>query len=132
MKKSALFTVLALTRAQSASAFATYFLRERVGRILRLALAIRSSSGSLIEFTICREAPLSCDLALSPRLAANAAPAAICCFFDFAGMTLPSFPGRPLPGSTRTNADLARWLLIGNCSGRKNKGVSACENSSLL
>jgi hypothetical protein len=76
-------------------AFATYFYRERVGRLLRLALAIRSSSGSLIDFTICREAPLSCDLGLSPRLAANAAPAAICCFFDFAGMRLPSFPGWP-------------------------------------
>jgi hypothetical protein len=109
MKKSALFTVLALTRAQYASAFATYFLRERVGRILRLALAVRSSSGSLIDFTICREAPLSCDLGLSPRLAANAAPAAICCFFDFAGMRLPSFSGRP-PSRFHQNKRRSRAL----------------------
>jgi len=34
------------------------------------------------------EAPLRLDLGLSPRLAANAAPAAICCFFDFAGILL--------------------------------------------
>ena len=33
-----------------------------------------------------REAPLSDDLGRFPRLADNAAPAAICCFFDFAGI----------------------------------------------
>jgi len=33
-----------------------------------------------------REAPRNDDLEVFPRLAANAAPAAICCFFDFAGM----------------------------------------------
>jgi hypothetical protein len=29
---------------------------------------------------------LSEDFFISPRLAASAAPAAICCFFDFAGI----------------------------------------------
>jgi hypothetical protein len=29
---------------------------------------------------------LRLDLLVSPRLAANAAPAAICCFLDFAGI----------------------------------------------
>jgi hypothetical protein len=32
------------------------------------------------------DAPFKLDLDFSPRLAANAAPAAICCFFDFAGI----------------------------------------------
>src|SRR5262247_437276 len=36
--------------------------------------------------TIWREAPLRLSFERSPRLAANAAPAAICCFFDLAGM----------------------------------------------
>jgi hypothetical protein len=35
---------------------------------------------------------LRLDLSRSPRVAANAAPAAICCFFDFAGILL----NRPL------------------------------------
>lgn len=33
------------------------------------------------------EAPRNEDLLRLPRLAAKAAPAAICCFFDFAGMS---------------------------------------------
>ena len=37
------------------------------------------------------EAPFNEDLLRLPLLAANAAPAAICCFLDFAGMML-SFP----------------------------------------
>jgi hypothetical protein len=57
-----------------------------------------------------REAPRSDDLDLFPRLAANAAPAAICCFFDFAGMdsvtrmTRPCAMG-PLPTGER------HWIL---------------------
>jgi hypothetical protein len=39
-----------------------------------------------MDLSMDREAPLRLDLLVSPRLAANAAPAAICCFFDFAGM----------------------------------------------
>src|SRR5438105_749665 len=37
-------------------------------------------------FTIWRDGPLSDDLERLPRLAESAAPAAICCFFDFAGI----------------------------------------------
>jgi hypothetical protein len=44
------------------------------------------SSRSLIDAAIPRDAPNKDDLDLFPRLAANAAPAAFCCFFDFAGM----------------------------------------------
>ena len=45
------------------------------------------SSFSLIDSAICFDAPLRLDLLRSPRLAESAAPAAICCFFDFAGMS---------------------------------------------
>jgi len=51
-----------------------------------LVFAIFRSSLSLIELAIPREAPLSDDLERLPRFAASAAPAAICCFFDFAGI----------------------------------------------
>jgi hypothetical protein len=57
-----------------------------VGLPLRFVFAILRSSLSLIELAIWREAPLSDDFDLFPRLAASAAPAAICCFFDFAGI----------------------------------------------
>jgi hypothetical protein len=40
----------------------------------------------LIELAILRDGPLSDDFERFPRLAARAAPAAICCFFDFAGI----------------------------------------------
>ena len=64
--------------------------RLRVGRLLRLVLAIlRNSLSLMLEAmeAMPREAPRSDDLDVFPRLAANAAPAAICCFFfDFAGM----------------------------------------------
>jgi hypothetical protein len=61
-------------------------LRERVGLPLRLVLAILRSSDRLIDLYIPRDAPLSDDLERWPRLAAKAAPAAICCFLDFAGI----------------------------------------------
>jgi hypothetical protein len=71
-------------------------LRERVGvpeldafflgSPLRLVLARSFSCRSSIESAMLREAPLRDDLLLAPRLADNAAPAAICCFFDFAGI----------------------------------------------
>jgi hypothetical protein len=57
-----------------------------VGFPLRFVFAILRSSLSLIDFAICRDAPLSDDFERFPRLAARAAPAAICCFFDFAGI----------------------------------------------
>ena len=55
---------------------------------LRFVLAIRRSSALLIDLYIPREAPLSDDLERLPRLAESAAPAAICCFFDFAGIQI--------------------------------------------
>ena len=63
------------------------FLRLRVGFPLRFVFAIFLSSLSLIELAILREAPLSDDFERLPRFAASAAPAAICCFLDFAGIT---------------------------------------------
>ena len=62
------------------------FFRLRVGFPLRLVFAILRSSVLLIDLYIPREAPLSDDLDRLPRFAASAAPAAICCFFDFAGI----------------------------------------------
>src|ERR1700694_634182 len=44
------------------------------------------SSFLLTDLYIPREAPLSDLFERLPRLAASAAPAAICCFFDFAGI----------------------------------------------
>ena len=41
-----------------------------------------------IDFSICLEAPLRLDFGRFPRFAANAAPAAICCFFEVAGTFL--------------------------------------------
>jgi hypothetical protein len=58
----------------------------RVGFPLRFVFAILRSSLLLIDFAIWRDAPLSDDLERFPRFAASAAPAAICCFFDFAGI----------------------------------------------
>jgi hypothetical protein len=57
-----------------------------VGFPLRFVFAILRSSLLLIDFAIWRDAPLSDDLDRLPRFAASAAPAAICCFFDFAGI----------------------------------------------
>ena len=62
------------------------FLRLRVGFPFRFVFAIRRSSLSLIDLAIWLDAPLSDDLERLPRFAASAAPAAICCFFDFAGI----------------------------------------------
>jgi hypothetical protein len=53
---------------------------------LRFVFAILRSSLSLIELAIWRDAALSDDLERLPRFADSAAPAAICCFFDFAGI----------------------------------------------
>ena len=57
-----------------------------LGRFFRLVLANSLSCFLLIDLAICLEAPLREDFFISPRLAARAAPAAICCFFDFAGI----------------------------------------------
>jgi hypothetical protein len=68
------------------------FLLLRVGKRLRLLRAILRNSLSLIDEAIWRDAPLSDERERFPRLADNAAPAAICCFFDLAGMPEPSAP----------------------------------------
>src|ERR1700730_13839738 len=73
---------------QLLTAAALYFrFRFRVGKFLRLVLATLRSSLRLIDLYMLLDAPRSDDFDFFPRLAASAAPAAICCFFDFAGMT---------------------------------------------
>ena len=73
--------------ALAGAAVAYLRFRFRVGNFLRLALAIRRSSALLIDLYIPLDAPRSDFLERLPRLAASAAPAAICCFLDFAGIT---------------------------------------------
>ena len=62
------------------------YFEARLGSDLRFVLAIFLSSFSLIDLAMLLDAPFRLDFGASPRLAAKAAPAAICCFFDFAGM----------------------------------------------
>jgi hypothetical protein len=62
------------------------------GISLRLVLAKSLSCFSDIDRSICFEAPLRLDFERFPRFAANAAPAAICCFFDLAGIFLFRWP----------------------------------------
>jgi len=62
--------------------------RFLLGRDLRLVLAKPLSWRRFIEVNMLLEAPRSDDRLRFPRLAARAAPAAICCFLDFAGMSL--------------------------------------------
>ena len=57
-----------------------------VGSFFRGVLARSCNSFSDIESAICLEAPFNWDFDVSPRFADRAAPAAICCFFDRAGM----------------------------------------------
>jgi hypothetical protein len=63
-----------------------YFDFFLVGSFFRLVAANSLSCFLLIDLAICLEAPLSFDFFISPRFAARAAPAAICCFLDFAGI----------------------------------------------
>ena len=58
----------------------------RSGLPLRFVEAILSSSFSLIDLYMLREAPLSLLLLVLPRFAERAAPAAFCCAPDFAGI----------------------------------------------
>ncbi len=58
----------------------------RTGRFLRFPFAVSRNCSSDMDSAMPREAPLRDALLRSPRFADNAAPAAICCFFDFAGM----------------------------------------------
>jgi len=57
-----------------------------VGNLLRLVLAILRSSFRLIDLYVSLDAPRRDDFERLPRLAASGAPAAICCFFDLAGI----------------------------------------------
>jgi hypothetical protein len=66
--------------------FGFFYFEARLGRFLRFVLAIFSSSSWLIESAMLLDAPFKLDFGLSPRLADKAAPAAICCFFDLAGI----------------------------------------------
>jgi hypothetical protein len=59
-----------------------------VGNFLRFVFANSRNCFSLIDLAICLEAPLSDFLERFPRFAASAAPAAICCFFDLAGIQM--------------------------------------------
>jgi hypothetical protein len=62
------------------------FLDFFVGFPLRFVDAIFLSSVALIDPYMLLEAPFRDEGLRSPLFAANAAPAAICCFFDFAGI----------------------------------------------
>ena len=64
------------------------------GSFFRFVFAMSRNCFSDIDSTICFEAPLRLDFLRSPRLAASAAPAAICCFFDFAGILFNRHPLR--------------------------------------
>jgi hypothetical protein len=77
---------IALVGVQSPKHEFYLFFVLRVGFPLRFVFAIFLNSLSLIELAICFDAPLSDDFDFLPRFAASAAPAAICCFFDFAGI----------------------------------------------
>ena len=66
--------------------FDDFDLRARVGLPLRFVLAIFLSSFVLIDFAMLFDAPRSELFGFLPRFAASAAPAAICCFLDFAGI----------------------------------------------
>jgi hypothetical protein len=57
-----------------------------VGSFFLFVFASFSSCFALIDFAICFEAPRSDPLDFLPRLADRAAPAAICCFLDLAGI----------------------------------------------
>ena len=62
-----------------------------VGSFLRLVLARSRSCFSDIDSAIFLEGPFKLDFFCSPRLAASAAPAAFCCFFERAGILLYRF-----------------------------------------
>jgi hypothetical protein len=79
----------------------------RLGSFLRFTLAMSWSSFSLMESAICFDAPLRLDLERSPRFADRAAPAAICCFLDFAGIV--SSSGCSQKGETPGDTG---WFLI--------------------
>ncbi len=58
-----------------------------LGKLLRFVLAMSRSCFLFIELYMPFDAPLRDVFFFLPRFAARAAPAAICCFFDLAGMS---------------------------------------------
>jgi hypothetical protein len=80
-----------------------------VGSFLRLVFAKSLSCFSDMDSAISFDAPFRLDFGVSPRLAANAAPAAICCFFERAGIELDRFAGvcRIYPVTCRKASGLA-------------------------
>jgi hypothetical protein len=95
-----------LLRFQISPRRAQRFFAFRVGLPFRLVFAIRRSSALLIDWYIPLDAPLREDFLRSPRLAAKAAPAAICCFLDFAGIFPPVVFGFSLPNAFRLQKNL--------------------------
>src|SRR5690606_17925664 len=79
------------------------------GRPLRFVSAIFFNSVSDMESYISRDAPLSSDFFLSPRLAARAAPAAFCWSLDLAGISILAF-GCPAPRGEHGSAPLVSRL----------------------
>ena len=71
----------------SSATFALHYLRFFFGKPFRFVLAKSLSCFWLIDLYMLLDAPLREALLRFPRLAASAAPAAICCFLDFAGIT---------------------------------------------
>jgi hypothetical protein len=59
-----------------------------VGNFFRLVEASSSSCFALIDDAMLLDAPLRDFFGVSPRFADKAAPAALCCFLDFAGIPL--------------------------------------------
>ena len=81
------------------------------GRFFRVALASSSSSLSVIDRSICFDAPKRSSLSVSPRLAARAAPAAFCCALDFAGISItPSAIETSEPGQRPLAPALPDWF----------------------
>ena len=88
-QRAGIFQPVQFLSPQIALAVAVVYLRLRfrVGKFLRLVLATFRSSFRLIDLYMLLDAPRRDAFDRFPRLAASAAPAAICCFFDFAGIT---------------------------------------------
>jgi hypothetical protein len=89
------------------------------GLPLRLVEANSSSSLSLIELYMLRDAPLSLLGLVLPRLAESAAPAAFCCAADFAGMIdllVTGLRQRPTPQRARAFPRFSRSHIAGEAA----------------
>ena len=82
-----------------------------------------------IDSTICFEAPLRLDFLRSPRLAASAAPAAICCFFELAGIL---FNRRPLSWWTYCALEHRFGAATACSQGRHKFKVCSCRTAFFL